>query len=260
MAFVQVQGSHFETYATRMQGSLQDKLFFADQLDVDVLVDFGCADGALLRGLASLRPDLHLIGYDLSALALARARKSLRHGTFFADWAALLTHLHTVHRGRSVALLSSSVLHEVHSYGGAAAGRSFWARLRDGPFSHFVLRDMAIDRQVRRRYVAAQAAQVRSLADPALLSSFEAIWGPIDTGGRLTHFLLKYRYGDNWKREVAENYLPLGVETIVSRASRNFMPVFLSHEVLPYHAGCVQRDFGIAFPGPTHLKMIMVRR
>ncbi|MGA1049083.1 MAG: hypothetical protein ACO3UU_13830, partial [Minisyncoccia bacterium] len=41
------------------------------------------------------------------------------------------------------------------------------------------------------------------------LISFEKVWGSIFKDYRnFIHFLLKYRYTDNWEREVNENYLP----------------------------------------------------
>ena len=37
--------SNVDNYVEGMQKSLDDKLFFVDKLDFDVIVDFGCANG-----------------------------------------------------------------------------------------------------------------------------------------------------------------------------------------------------------------------
>jgi hypothetical protein len=41
--------SDLQSYIDGMNLSIQDKLFFMDILDFDVIVDFGCADGTFLR-------------------------------------------------------------------------------------------------------------------------------------------------------------------------------------------------------------------
>ena len=54
-----------------------------------------------------------------------------------------------------------------------------------------------------------------------IVESFEDEWGSIcdlESGRvnvkRLIHFLIKYRYQDNWKREVKEDYLPISQDKL----------------------------------------------
>lgn len=44
------QINNIDVYTSGMQKSLADKLFFVDKVDdIDTVIDFGCADGSLLR-------------------------------------------------------------------------------------------------------------------------------------------------------------------------------------------------------------------
>lgn len=264
MSFEPVAQDHFELYAQRMAQSLPEKLFFVENFGLDgveAIVDFGCADGALLASLAPVLPGVHRIGYDLSELAVARAAKRT-DGAFFSDWDALEAHLAQLRRAgiHKIGLVASSVLHEVYAYGGQAAGEQFWHRLLDGPFTHFALRDMTIS--------ASEIGQDDGALRPALLTAcraagcldlltqFETRWGQVTTRERRTHFLLKYRYRENWARELGENYLPITAEEIEGRVARGFKIERFDHARLPFLEGQAQKDLGTGFPCATHLKLI----
>lgn len=54
-----------------------------------------------------------------------------------------------------------------------------------------------------------------------ILRSFEDVWGDVcDVRARkvnvknLIHFLVKYRYVENWEREVQENYFPVSQDRL----------------------------------------------
>lgn len=57
--------SNYDSYISDMNKSLQDKLFFVNEVKFDVIVDFGCADGSFLYSLSKLKKNIKLIGYDL---------------------------------------------------------------------------------------------------------------------------------------------------------------------------------------------------
>ena len=57
--------SDLDRYIEGMEKSMQDKLFFVSQLDFDVIVDFGCANGSFLSKVKQLKPNVKIIGYDL---------------------------------------------------------------------------------------------------------------------------------------------------------------------------------------------------
>ena len=62
-------------YNLSMSKSLIDKIFFMDKIDdtIKVIVDYGCADGALIRFLAPLFPEMTFIGYDKNEEMISRA-------------------------------------------------------------------------------------------------------------------------------------------------------------------------------------------
>ena len=56
----------FGIYTFEMSKSVWDKAFFMDKIPgVKCVIDFGCADGAMIRYLAPLFPDIYFIGYDI---------------------------------------------------------------------------------------------------------------------------------------------------------------------------------------------------
>jgi hypothetical protein len=259
MNFIPVPDHHYDTYNARMASIIDDKLFFLDQIKVDVIVDYGCADGTLLSHIQDQRPEIALVGYDVSDVELAHAARKVPHGSFFRDWDALARYLETHHQGQRIALVASSVIHEIYAYGGTAEGEAFWTRLLDGPFSTFIMRDMALS-------AADYGILDTSLADKLLTGpvghlakEYEACWGSLDLREHATHFLLKYRYTDNWEHELNEYYLPLTVEAIKEKLAGNFAPTFHATEALPFLQEMAQVELGVSFPCKTHLKLIAQR-
>ena len=57
--------SNLQSYIEGMNYSMKDKLFFTDNINFDVIVDFGCADGTFLEELSKIKPNVKLIVYDL---------------------------------------------------------------------------------------------------------------------------------------------------------------------------------------------------
>ena len=67
--------NNYDVYNKRMDKSFQDKLFFLDKIkdSVEAVVDFGCADGALIRHLSEFEfTNIKLVGYDSNILSVIR--------------------------------------------------------------------------------------------------------------------------------------------------------------------------------------------
>ena len=74
----------------------------------------------------------------------------------------------------------------------------------------------------------------------------------------MLHWLLKYRYTDNWERELKENYLPITVEHLKSTwIPPQWQIIFEEHATYPFLKDKIRQDFGIELNEPTHLKMII---
>ena len=90
-----------------------------------------------------------------------------------------------------------------------------------------------------------------------ITSSFEDVWGPIcDVEKKsinvknLIHFLIKYRYQENWEREVRENYLPVTQDKL-EKWLTSFMDYSLVHKEsshLDFYDTCWTKDFKLNRP------------
>jgi 6-pyruvoyl-tetrahydropterin synthase len=78
-----------------------------------------------------------------------------------------------------------------------------------------------------------EVRQVRQQVDLKFLNSFENKWGDLDDHYRtFIHFLLKYKYIDNWEREVNENYLPLSYETLKKKIPSEYKIIYEDRFIL----------------------------
>jgi len=64
---------------------------------------------------------------------------------------------------------------------------------------------------------------------------------------------LKYRYTDNWDREVNEDYLPVSLETVKTKIPSNYKIVY-EQDFLKQQ---VKKDFNVHLTHSTHTKMII---
>ncbi len=269
MAVGEVKIEDMEAYNQAMSKSMIDKMFFMDKLDesVQTVFDYGCADGVLIGTLAKLFPDMRYIGYDLDPEMIRKAGERCRGldnvALFsslddFAAWAGA--------KGldfSKTAVNLSSLIHEVYSYGSAESIQAFWQFVTASGFGCIVIRDMCLDVSAHRPALKEDVIKVRSGFDPALIAQFEELHGSITDNWNLIHFLLKYRYTDNWEREVRENYLPVSVEEIMGKIAEQrgaYRLIYFDHYILPYIARTVKKDFDIYLKDYTHVKFIYERK
>lgn len=245
----------YSLYNQRMGTTLFDKLFFIDKIEPDLIVDFGCADGLLLRTIQSVK-STSLIGYDIDP-NMAELSKDL---TIYSKWNQVINHIN-VNGYTSVAVNLSSVLHEVFHYGSKSDIDTFWNQIFDSNIKYIVIRDMIPGGSIVRPSSVNDIRKVyhKYLGHKAL-NDFERIWGSIEDNKQLIHFLLKYKYlTPNWEREVKENYLPITRETLLSKIPLDYDIVYHEHYVLPYLYRNVKSEFGIEIKDNTHLKLILER-
>lgn len=254
-----------ESYTLAMSKSMIDKMFFMDKIDesVTTIVDYGCADAVLISNLARLFPAMTYVGYDLDEAMIEKAKKrceGLSNVVLFSSledfhaWAA-----ETGLDFRKTALNLSSLIHEVYSYGTADSIEAFWKFVTESGYGYLVIRDMCLDDSAHRPSLKEDVIKVKSGYDSALLAQFESLHGTITDNRNLIHFLLKYRYLDNWEREVHENYLPVSVEDIMGKISagpEKYRLIYFDHYILPFLARSVKKDFDITLKDYTHVKFI----
>ena len=250
--------SELGAYNARLRRGLADKLYFADKTEARTVVDYGCADGTVLRALVELAPDLEVLGYDENDEMIAQAKAAAPQGTWTASWNKALRWKEA--RRGPTALVLSSVIHEVHSYENERGVRRFWERVFESGFDYVAIRDMVPGRGIDRAADPSQVAKVRQRSEPALLGEWERRWGTIDAQRSLVHYLLTVPYTDNWERELNEDYLPVSMEELLERIPRGYEPSHIEHFTLGYVRERIKREFDIEMSERTHLKLIVKRK
>jgi len=251
--------SDYDNYIRQMENSIQDKMFFINNIDFDVIVDFGCANGVFLSKLESIKPNVRIIGYDLDDDMLKKAKLVLPDALLTNNWKEVIQE---VKKYQNPLLNLSSVIHEVYSYSHSSVIKKFWEQqVFGGLFKYITIRDMIPSVQIHRwetnKFIE-DVKKVRELADPFYLGSFEKEWGSISENYRtLCHFLLKYKYTDNWEREVKENYLPVSLETLKKKIPNQYTIIQEDNFIVPFIQREVYQDFGIKLTHSTHVKMII---
>lgn len=245
--------SNIDDYIKNMNKGLTDKLFFLNKIKIDTLIDFGCADGALLNEISKIH-DVELIGYDIDESMLNISRDRFPHINFLSNWEEVMS---KIDETKSNAILLSSVIHEVYSYGTSREIGKFWNQIFDSKIKYIIIRDMIPSSNFDKMNII-DIKKIKEKSDPKYLGEFENYWGDITTSFRvLLHWLLKYKYVNNWKRELKENYLPVSLETLKKKIPSNWKILYEKHYTYDYLQYQVKKDFDIDLEEPTHLKMII---
>jgi len=252
--------SNLQSYIEGMKYSMKDKLFFTDIVDFDVIVDFGCADGTFLEELSKIKPNVKLIGYDLDDEMLSKAQSRLgKKALVTNNWYDAVKYTSSF---KNPLLNLSSVIHEVYSYSRPSVISQFWnSQVFGGDFKYITIRDMIPSIEIEKKEISHfkdDVRKVRSKTDRFYLDSFEKKWGTISNNYRtFVHYLMKYRYTENWDREVNENYLPVSLETVKSKIPGDYKIVYEEYFLLQFLKDQVKKDFNVELTHSTHTKMIL---
>ncbi|MBR6045574.1 MAG: methyltransferase domain-containing protein [Ruminococcus sp.] len=246
--------SDLEIYLIRMQRSILDKMFFVDKVfePFDTIVDFGCANGELIKAMSQMFPEYRYVGYDISPEMIGAAKKNVPGAQFCTSWDELGVSF------ESSLLNISSTIHEVWSYGTPESIAEFRERAFRSGFRYICIRDMMFDDSLDRPADAEQLSAVRASADYAgQLADFESVRGEIKTQKQLVHYLLKYKYTQNWEREVREDYFPVSEGELLAGVEADYRTVFCEKFTLPYTRWQIGKDFGFTLRDTTHIKVIL---
>jgi hypothetical protein len=252
--------SDLQAYIDGMSLSMKDKLFFVDMLNFDAIVDFGCADGTFLESVMKAHPNIKIIGYDLDESMLSQARSRLGNRALLtSNWTEAVN---AVSQSQNPLLNLSSVIHEVYSYSHGTVVKKFWDdQVFGDDFKWITIRDMIPSLDLGREEINMfkdDVRKVRTKTDKFYLDSFEDRWGSISDNYRtFIHYLLKYRYTDNWEREVNEDYLPVSLETVKTKIPNNYKIVYEQDFLLDFLKKQVKKDFNVHLTHSTHTKMII---
>ena len=136
-------------YHNRMRLSMPDKVFFLDKIPgTQILVDWGCADGTLIKlAREFIHPSVLCIGFDNDITAIRKAQvQKVKNCRFVAAFAT--TFLSDLDKDKRVkTILFSSILHDCHTeVHDALLG------LRKNPPKYIVIRDMCYE-EIGRAHV-----------------------------------------------------------------------------------------------------------
>ncbi|MBR6570150.1 MAG: class I SAM-dependent methyltransferase [Clostridia bacterium] len=257
---------NYSVYNDRMRRSMWDKAFFMDKVPgTELIVDYGCADGSLIRFLHSLFPSMHFIGFDIDPEMIAAAsRENTPNTWYFSDPDEMLEKIASLGiERRRIAVNFSSVLHEIFHYD---CDRDMITRLIDAINPRYlVVRDMMYHSENESACIP-QAAQdqIRSVLPAWQIEQFEARWGSIALRRNLAHLILKYKYTENWERECAENYFSYTLEDLSGLLDPRgeFSPLLLSRYILPWCRYDAENNLGIDMGNEftTHFSIILSRQ
>ena len=250
---------NLKVYNDNMRKSLLDKAYFLSFVDSDIFVDFGCADGSLLKHIHEMFPDKTLIGYDISADMLNIAEQNLQgcNIALYNDFQSVISLIKSTEGESNATLILSSVIHEVYSYGNALSVNVFWEQVFSGCFKYIAIRDLTPRKSIDRTSDVNDVSRVLHNANLTHLAEFQSIWGNISNNKNLVHFLMKYKWVENWSREVRENYFPITIEDFLSKVPNNYIIDYFYEFIMPQTQQGILKDFNILLKDTTHFKCIL---
>lgn len=252
-------------YTSEMRKSVWDKAFFIDKIPgAKCVIDFGCADGAMIRMLGPLFQDMEFIGYDYNEDLIERACQALHRETpnisFFGEdnLHELIEYVKDTYKPEEICLNFSSVLHEVFSYREFGAIQQLIAALSP---RFITIRDMywQFDTDLRISYNELNNILSDANADPKCIKAFEEAGYSVCNWKGLIHFLMKYQWKDNgWEEELTENYFSWNMDKLHPRLGNNYTVIFNNFYQLPYLT-LAWKDLFFHPELTTHAQFILLR-
>lgn len=256
--------ANLKSYNASLRTTLGDKLFFLDKVPVGedmVFVDFGCADGSLLKELKANR---EMFSWKTALYYGVDRDPAQRDATWenFPEINGTFEGLAPVplHEDRTSVLIVSSVLHELFSEN---LGRFFWSLVEKMGFDYIAVRDYALSPEVYQKptpqwWVEEAMAQgyFNELRDMGVK------YGSMLRLHNFMHFLLKYPYRENWARELEENYVPHSTWELwgLLTGSGKYVTTYIHETTTQHFKDRIERDFGITNAPTTHVEMVLKRR
>lgn len=258
----------YDIYTTEMSKSIWDKAFFMDKIPgAKCVIDFGCADGAMIRTLGKLFPDITFIGYDFNTELIARAMSSapfLANVVYFQIFENVIEFVKS--RGFSrdeICINFSSVLHEVYSESPAEILMIRHA-ISDIQPKYITIRDMYCDEEIpftttdHRNILDIITSRQKTL-ERAI--EFKNKFGVINNWKKMMHLLMKLQWVDNgYKEELNEDYFSWNIYDFINELNINYAIQFECRYQLPYLSEMWKNKYNWYNPDiHTHAQFILRR-
>ena len=267
--------SDLNAYNTEMVKSAYDKLGFIDHIfePLNVIVDFGCANGAITRMIKAFYPNAVVIGYDLkevleqNGLYKTMDKTGIIYTSNLND-IDLAVNDYNLPSGSNSLLVMNSVTHEIYNYMSRFDRYELFNKLFSIGFDYIWLRDMFIEgnfggnNTLEGIYNNIHASN----DDISERLSQNCVYLNTNTPNsqELVEFMLKCRY-KNWDKEMKESYNALydnRHEFSAFLKKYGFKVDYLERYVLPYVDYINEKDFGINLSLhsiTTHIKVLLVK-
>lgn len=260
-----IQG--IDSYVKSMSATIQDKCWWAYRIpsDIRTVIDFGCAQGDLGLYLDKLKPNrFRYIGVDNSdeMLSLARHNHYLHFHKGDSIFCSELSDVLNQCDPKNTILVLNSVVHEIFSYMPLSQSNALLSEMFGAGFRFVAIRDMYkhnsgnIDADMFDIAMCnSQYAWMWDAYNSYIQSEF--VPGYMSTEDRIAEFLLKYRYENNWEREMKETYLWDWLPMIEHYyRSGNYRITYEDNFFIPYIRQHFIEDIGVQFLFNTHKKVL----
>jgi hypothetical protein len=239
-------------YNEEMSKSLADKAFFMDHIDVNHLVDYGCADGRLGEFLVKVKSaEIDYSGFDISTEMLESSRKRNPDLAVHSNFEKLVE---TVNQ-KETTLVANSVLHEMYSEGVESEFFKHAKLLRP---KYIAIRDMFLLEELKRTESKSNhVAAIHQYLPPNMIDDYQDYVGSMKTYKYLIQLIFKARFRANWKTELSDDYFA------INRATLFFILDLLGYETiyqedyaLPFLKNHALETYGIEIYTDTHFKWV----
>lgn len=259
---------NLDTYTTEMAKSVWDKSFFMDKIPgVKYIIDFGCADGAMLHFLAPLFPEINFIGYDIDEELIKRGRaKAPFHSNiiYFDKIEHVINYMQITPMARSeeICINFSSVLHEVFSSTGGISKITHLINVLKPEY--ITIRDMYSEEHypfVGNTYLKILDKIEESPKLCHYTQEFMKEFGIPNDWSDLMHLLMKLQWVDNgWTNEMKENYFSWNINGFLKLLDNKYVPCFECLYQLPYLSEKWKKEYDFYNPDiHTHAQFILRR-
>lgn len=248
---------NLNSYIRKLEKGMEDKLFFLKHIDISdysLIVEFGCANGRLLRRIEPVvdMKNIKLVGFDINEEILDIARNISHEMTFTSNWEEVVEMLK--HTSKKSLIIFSSVWHEIDP----KYYDSIFSKMKE--FTTIVIRDMKapisgsepIDEPTRER--------ISKRVSEWQFKEFEEKWGRIDDKEKLYRFLLMYTYIDNWDIEVNEDYFSTPWAEINWNLEEEYNKIFSNSYTLEYKKEQIEKFFSHTMKDITHHQVIYTKK
>lgn len=229
--------TNLDKYTSAMQNTLLDKIWFLDKIDpnINTIIDFGCADGALFNFIEELFPNrFTFVGIDSSAEMITRTVQNTldipQNRISFHEELAAVKEFDL----ENSILVLNSVLHELYNYLSYPVRTNILRELfTKYNFKYIAIRDM--HKIEDGSFVGYPKYRIKDKDILKRKVEFDAqeYFAKADING-LIEFLLKYNYVDNWSRECSERYLWNWSKDILNFAEDHYVLLYNTPFYLPY--------------------------